>query len=128
MIAVLLAAVLAQQGEAPGPAAGAPAQGALSSTDGRRVTRRFTPLPDGGVFEVVSGDSVRVAAARKRLREDAARFARGSFRHPVLSANARNIDVAYADTDAGGRIRFITADPALVRALHAWLSARARGG
>lgn len=127
MIAVLLAAALAQEAPAPGPAAGMPELSALSSTDRRRVTRRFTPAPDGGTFEVLLDSPARVAVARKRLRADTARFAGGRFRHPVLSAGAKRIDVAYADTEQGGRIRFITSDPALVQALHAWLAGLARG-
>lgn len=130
MLAVLIALALAQSAQgfgtatAPDPVVRAALPPLLSEVDG--VTRRFTSLPDGGTFEVGTGDPARVARVRDRLREDAARFARGAFGHPQLSAGARNIDVAYADTADGGRVRFITADPALVYALHAWLAEAVR--
>jgi len=108
--------------------------------DLERTTHRFTPLPNGGTVEVVSDDrdARQVKLARDHLRAEAANFARGDFRSPEaihgrdmpgvseLTAGAKRIDIAYADTAEGGRIRFITSDPALVRALHRWLAAQVR--
>lgn len=134
MIRILLAAALLQHAHGAGHADSREAS-APSHPEGAR--HNFQPLPDGGLLEVVSGerDSAQVGRVRDHLRAEAAEYARGDFRGEAagapglaeLAAGAKRIEIAYADTDGGGRIRFITSDPALVRALHAWLSAHVRG-
>ncbi|MEA2689152.1 MAG: hypothetical protein QOD51_1759, partial [Candidatus Eremiobacteraeota bacterium] len=43
----------------------------------------------------------------------------------ALRAGSRRISVRYVDVPKGGRITYATADPALVRAIHAWFDAQA---
>ena len=103
------------------------------------TTHRFEPSADGLVQTVVAddpSDAANVALVREHLAQEAERFAAGDYGDPAaihgdempglaeLEAGADRIDVAYAETGAGGRITYTTADAALVDALHRWAEAQ----
>jgi hypothetical protein len=103
-----------------------------------RTTHVFAKRKNGGV-QIVLADregSVDVASIRGHLREEAAAFRRGEFTDPAaihgmempglaeLSSGFRRIRIRYVDVPAGGRIRYSSDDPALVRALHAWFDSQ----
>ncbi|MEA2721040.1 MAG: hypothetical protein QOJ39_2904 [Candidatus Eremiobacteraeota bacterium] len=99
----------------------------------------FVPTPSGGVQTVLvhGGNAAQVNLVRTHLRKEAAAFAKGDFADPAsihgtdmpglkaLRAGSRRISVRYVDVPKGGRITYATADPALVRAIHAWFDAQA---
>lgn len=102
------------------------------------TTHRFEPTGDGGVETVVAddpADTEQIELIQQHLREEAAAFARGEFDDPAqihgadmpglstLEANADRIIIAYEDRDDGAEVRFTTADPQLVTALHDWFAA-----
>jgi hypothetical protein len=104
-----------------------------------RTTHVFVKRKDGGVQTVVaktSEDLGEVASVRRHLREEATRFRRGEFADPAaihgmempglaqLRNGVEKVQIRYADVRAGGRIRYSTSDPALVRALHLWFDAQ----
>jgi hypothetical protein len=104
-----------------------------------RTTHVFAKRRDGGVQTVVaktSDDLGEVASVRRHLRAEAARFRRGEFDDPAaihgrempglaeLSNGVEAIQIRYADVRTGGRIRYSTSDPTLVRALHLWFDAQ----
>lgn len=104
-----------------------------------KTTHVFTELPDGGVQTVTVNDPrdvEQIELARSHLREEGANFARGDFADPSaihgsdmpglaqLAAAADRIQVRYGDLADGARLTYLTADPALVEALHAWFQAQ----
>jgi hypothetical protein len=113
---------------------------AVMSFDLNRTLHRFVPNERGGVQSVVStdGDSAQVMLVREHLRSEAGRFARGDFSSPSAIhgadmpglaelAGARGaVAIEYADTAAGGEIRFRTIEPKFVKAVHAWFAAQLR--
>jgi hypothetical protein len=103
------------------------------------TTHRFAPADDGLVQTVVAddpADAEQVALVREHLAHEAERFGAGDYTDPAaihgdampglteLTAGAERITVAYEPVDAGGRITYTTADPALVTALHRWAEAQ----
>jgi hypothetical protein len=103
------------------------------------TTHRFEPTDEGVVQTVVADDptdAANVALVREHLAAEAERFAGGDYADPAaihgddmpglaeLEAGADRIDVAYAETSAGGRITYTTADAGLVDALHRWADAQ----
>ena len=107
--------------------------------DLERTTHVFEKRAAGGVQTVVAddpGDEAEVAKVRAHLRDEAEAFAAGDFEDPAaihgrempglaeLQAGAERLTISYEDVPAGGRIRYATEDPALVRALHAWFDAQ----
>jgi hypothetical protein len=103
------------------------------------TTHRFDPTDDGLVQTVVAddpGDGANVALVREHLAAEAERFAAGDYGDPAaihgddmpglaeLESGADRIAVAYAESAAGGRITYTTADAALVDALHRWAEAQ----
>ncbi|HEX6311761.1 MAG TPA: hypothetical protein VF152_09045 [Acidimicrobiia bacterium] len=103
------------------------------------TTHRFVPDERGGVQTVVSDDpddTRQVALVRDHLREETARFDRGDFGDPAaihghgmpglaeLEQSTDRFDVTYRDVAAGGEIRYRSADPTVVRALHDWFEAQ----
>jgi hypothetical protein len=107
--------------------------------DLERTTHVFRPKPDGGVQTVVAdeaGDAEQVRLIREHLRDEARRFATGDFEDPArihgedmpglaeLRAGAGRIDVRWEPVPDGARIRYATADPRLVHAIHAWFRAQ----
>lgn len=100
-----------------------------------RTTHVFAKRTDGGVQTVVAdkpGDASETASIRRHLGEEAAAFRRGAFDDPAaihgmempglaeLRAGFSRIRIHYEDVPAGGRIRYSTADPTLVEAIHIW--------
>jgi hypothetical protein len=98
----------------------------------------FEPTNTGGVMTVIvhDGDANQVALVRTHLQKEAASFARGDYSDPayihgksmpglaVLSSGAKRISVRYAELPAGATISFLTADRALITALHRWFAAQ----
>jgi hypothetical protein len=98
----------------------------------------FVPTPTGGVQTVLvrDGNRTQVGLVRSHLKKEAAAFARGDFADPAsihggempglraMHAGANRIRVRYADVPNGARITYMTADPALVSAMHAWFKAQ----
>ncbi len=105
-----------------------------------RTLHIFTPLEDGGLQEIVSrdGDPAQIELIRQHLRKEAAAFSKGDFSDPArihgmampglkeLEAAGGKIEVDYADTQKGARLRYRSDDPATVDALHAWFRAQVR--
>jgi hypothetical protein len=104
-----------------------------------RTTHRFEPVDDGLVQSVVAddpADATQVELIRAHLAHEAERFARGDFGDPAaihgtdmpgLAALERAegaVTVDYVEQPAGAGLRFTTADPLLVDALHAWARAQ----
>lgn len=110
---------------------------AVMPFDQRRTLHVFRELPDGGVQRVVAEnprDARQIGLVRAHLREEARRFAHGDFGDPAaihgmampglaeLERGYENVHVTYADVPGGGSIRYASADPGLVAALHRWFS------
>lgn len=111
----------------------------VMSFDLERTSHVFRPLDDGGVQTVVAddpNDSEQIALVRSHLEREAARFEQGDFDDPArvhghempglaeLRAGAERVAVRYEPVAAGGRIRYVTRDPAIVRAIHEWFRAQ----
>jgi hypothetical protein len=142
--AVSVASVLmAGCGDAPAPSAerqrAVARRGAeVMPFDLEATTHHFEPVDDGLVEMVVADDpggpggAEQVGLVRQHLAHEAELFARGDYDDPAaihgddmpglaeLSAGAADIGVTYQPIEAGGRIRYTTASPALVEALHRW--------
>ncbi len=99
----------------------------------------FAKDSSGGVQTVTAnapGDTLNVRLIREHLRDEAERFRRGDFGDPQaihgeempgvaeLGGAAGRIDVDFAELPDGGRIRYATADPVLVAAVHRWFDAQ----
>lgn len=98
----------------------------------------FSPTPSGGVQTVLvhDGNVKQVGLVRSHLRKEAAAFARGDFSDPAsihggsmpglkaMHAGSARISVRYTDVSNGGKIAYVTEDPALVSAIHAWFKAQ----
>lgn len=103
-----------------------------------RTTHVFEKTDFGGVQSVVSDDddAEQVSLVREHLSTEAARFAEGDFHDPAmihgddmaglhaLVTGADRLRIEYSDIEAGGRIRYGSEDPALVRAIHLWFDAQ----
>jgi hypothetical protein len=140
VFASLLAACAAHPAASPGRLAEVRARGAVVMPfDLARTHHEFAQRPDGGVQTVTAndaGDSVQVRLIREHLALEAARFSRGDFADPMaihghampgvaeLRAGAGRIRVEAAEIAGGGRIRYTTAEPALLAALHRWFDAQ----
>jgi hypothetical protein len=107
--------------------------------DLERTTHRFTRSATGGVQAVTSDDPAdtgQVRLVREHLAKEAARFGRGDYGDPAsihgdrmpglrdLEQGHDRIGVDYAELPAGATITYTTADPSLVKALHAWFDAQ----
>jgi hypothetical protein len=98
----------------------------------------FKPTPTGGVQTVMvhNGDARQVVLVRSHLRKEAQAFSRGDFRDPAsihggdmaglqaMHAGARHIAVQYSEVRNGAAITYVTNDPSLVAAIHAWFKAQ----
>ena len=81
-------------------------------------------------------DAAQIALIQTHLREEAGRFSRGDFGDPAtihgeampglaaLRESAGQITVRYDALPDGAQIRYTTADPALVDAIHQWFAAQ----
>jgi hypothetical protein len=99
---------------------------------------RFEPTVSGGIQTVMvhDGDKKQVVLVRSHLRKEAQAFSHGDFTDPAsihggtmpglreMRSGAKRIGVRYADVPNGGTISYVTADPALVAAIHSWFKAQ----
>jgi hypothetical protein len=104
------------------------------------TTHVFEKLDDGGLQTVVADadDPDQVALIRAHLAEEAERFARGDFHDPAmihgddmpglhaLVMGHDRVVVTYSGIDRGAEIRYTSADPGLVTAIHQWFDAQLR--
>ncbi len=112
---------------------------AVMPFDLARTTHAFHARGYGGIQTVVARDpldSEQVRLVREHLQVEAARFATGDFSDPALLHGDRmpglaelreaagRLRVRYEDVPGGGRIRYSSSDPELVRALHRWFAAQ----
>jgi hypothetical protein len=102
------------------------------------TTHVFEKLADGGLQTVVADveDTEQIDLIREHLAEEAERFSRGDFHDPAmihgddmaglhtLVMGHERLRITYREVERGGEIRYETADPELVRAIHAWFDAQ----
>ena len=105
-----------------------------------RTMHIFHPTSDGGVqsVRVDDGEPKQIALVRSHLRKEALAFARGNYTDPAeihgmampglaeLRAGAHRVAVTYAPEPNGASIRYATADPTLIAAIHRWFAAQIR--
>jgi len=106
----------------------------------KATTHIFTRTADGGIQRVVArnaADANQVRLVRAHLHEIRAQFLKGDFSGPshihgkdmpglaeLRSAGPGRIAIDYQDVKGGAELRYRTADPSLVAALHAWFDAQ----
>ena len=104
------------------------------------TTHVFTKTPTGGVQRVVAksaADVRQIALVRVHLKDIATRFGRGNFAAPshvhgeampglaaLRNAAAGDLRVRYHELRSGAEIRYSSANPATVDALHRWFDAQ----
>lgn len=104
------------------------------------TTHIFSKTAQGGVQQVVvkdASDAEQVRLTRLHLREIREQFLKGDFSGPIRihgqdmpglaelkAAGSGQISIAYADLKDGAELRYTTASPALVTALHRWFDAQ----
>ena len=104
------------------------------------TTHIFSKTTQGGVQQVVvkdASDAEQVQLTRLHLREIREQFLKGDFSGPtrihgqdmpglaeLKAAGSGQIGIAYADLKDGAELRYTTASPALVTALHRWFDAQ----
>jgi hypothetical protein len=103
--------------------------------DQNRTTHIFQKTGDGGVESVVANDArdqQQVALIRSHLEEEATKFTQGNYEDPAkihgmempglkeLEVGYSRVQVVYADMPNGARITYMSSDPVLVEAIHAW--------
>jgi hypothetical protein len=99
----------------------------------------FQRLDDGGRQAVTAkapANTQQIALIQSHLQLEADKFRRGDFSDPAyihgeempglaeLRTGFSQIDIRYTALPNGGEIRYTTADPALVAALHRWFRAQ----
>ncbi|WP_182902197.1 aspartate carbamoyltransferase [Microbispora sp. H10830] len=104
-----------------------------------RTTHRFSKTATGGVQTVTADDpsDVRqITLIRQHLAEEVTAFREGDFGDPAaihgghmpglheLQEGHTRVDIRYAQMPAGAQITYITGEPSLVKALHAWFDAQ----
>lgn len=107
--------------------------------DLERTTHIFEKREDGGIQQVIAdevGDDEQVALIRAHLVEEAERFEEGDFHDPSLihgedmagldelMMGAARIEIVYSELPDGGQISYVSDDPELVAAIHAWFDAQ----
>ena len=112
---------------------------AVMPFDLERTTHVFQDLPDGGRQTVTADDPAdrgQVTLIQEHLRKEAAAFARGDFTDPAaihghdmpglaqLKDGAGRVTVRYRALPNGAELRYVTSDPVLVAAIHAWFKAQ----
>lgn len=104
------------------------------------TTHVFSKTDQGGVQQVVvkdASDAEQVKLTRLHLQEIREQFLKGDFSGPtrihgqdmpgvaaLKAAGPGQIAMAYADLKDGAELRYTTANPALVKALHQWFDAQ----
>jgi len=143
LLAVLILAPSASPGPSPDPSAShhnmVMSHGAqVMPFDMKVAMHMFTPSSTGGVVEVMvhNRDAHQIVLVRQHLQEEATRFAAGNYADPsyihgqnmpgltTMEANAKTINVQYADTQMGGKITFDSSSAPTVQAIHKWLAAQ----
>jgi hypothetical protein len=144
--AIVLVVVLdfRRAGEAPPVDAGRQAEVAergreVMPFDLDRSTHRFSKTGTGGRQTVTADEPVdqrQVGLIREHLRAESERFRRGDFADPArihgsempglaeLRAGAARIRIDYRELPDGAQLDYLTAEPPLLRALHAWFDAQ----
>lgn len=107
--------------------------------DLEQTTHIFDDLPDGGLQQVIAddpADTTQITLIQGHLQAEAAKFQDGDFSDPAaihgdsmpglaeLQRGYAQIDVVYTELPNGGQIRYITSDPVMVAAVHAWFAAQ----
>ena len=108
--------------------------------DLRATVHVFTRLDQGGVQRVAArdpGDAAQVRLVREHLQDIRGRFLRGDFSGPahihgadmpglaaLRQAAPGQLLIDYQDVPGGAELRYRSADPALVAALHQWFEAQ----
>jgi hypothetical protein len=104
------------------------------------TTHVFIKLPDGGTQRVTAkdpGNREQVRLVRGHLRDIEQQFRRGDFAGPshihgdampglaqLKNARPREVAISYRDVTGGAELRYRSADPRLVDALHQWFDAQ----
>lgn len=103
--------------------------------DAEQAKHIFHELPSGGMFHVYTSatNTEQVALIQMRLRVEYDRYRTGNFSDQIrlygadipgtngLSENYSKIQFIYTDLPTGAQIQFISSDPEVVRAIHAWI-------
>jgi hypothetical protein len=122
------------------PSDDASSQDLSASYDLKAVTERFTKTPNGGVLHVVaieSSDAKQIGLIRSVLKQRADDFA-GQYKRSrnqpmgptkpglatLLAASAGDLEITYLEIRGGGDVRFSSAVPELVSAVHQWFDAQ----
>lgn len=107
--------------------------------DLEQTTHVFQQLDDGGRQTVTAKDPAnkeQIALIQSHLQHEADKFRQGDFSDPArihgdampgladLKAGFAQIEIRYTALPNGGEIRYSTANPALVAALHQWFTAQ----
>jgi hypothetical protein len=103
-------------------------------------THVFLKTPEGGTQQVIAKDAADkdlVAAIRRHLLMEAARFGQGDYSDPMKihgmdmpgvqylsQVQPGQIGIVYRDLPAGGEIRYTGKDAATVEAIHKWFDAQ----
>lgn len=106
----------------------------------KATTHVFTATTDGGTQRVVAKsvkDAAQIDLVRAHLHDLQAQFLKGDFSgpahihgadmpglHELRSAKPGQIAVEFHEVEGGAELRYRTADPKLVEALHAWFDAQ----
>jgi hypothetical protein len=110
--------------------------------DLEQTTHVFKKTKQGGVQEVVakkSSNTEQIELIRAHLSKISRQFATGDFSDPakihgeempglaqLRNAKPGQIKIDYEELAEGGRIRYTTNDPALIKAIHQWFDAQLR--
>ncbi|POZ52023.1 aspartate carbamoyltransferase [Methylovulum psychrotolerans] len=99
----------------------------------------FKPTDNGGIQQVIAkeaGGSAQIALIRQHLAGLSAQFVKGDFSGPQrihgndmpgvkeLSTAAGQVHFAYQDLPDGGQIAFVSDEPGLIAAIHAYFTAQ----
>jgi hypothetical protein len=106
----------------------------------KATTHIFSKSADGGTQRVVAkdkSDAAQVSLVRTHLRKIQAQFQSGDFSGPshihgndmpgleqLKAARPGEISIVYQDVEGGAELRYRSAHPELVSALHAWFDAQ----
>lgn len=104
-----------------------------------RTTHVFDKTATGGVESVVaktSADAAQIPLIRQHLRKEQRLFSRGDYQDPMavhgmtmpgidaLRRSAAKVRIDYQDIARGARLRYVTTDARVRRALHDWFDAQ----
>jgi hypothetical protein len=105
-----------------------------------KTTHIFEPRDDGGLQRVIvkdPKDTENISLIQEHLQKEAVNFQKGDFSDPAfihgmgmaglsdLSQAAAKIVVTYSDLPDGAQITYVSEDPQVVNAIHAWFTAQA---